>query len=415
MIFGFHRAIRAQLCDPPPSGHRDSTPMTNGLDVIVVGAGPAGSLAAILLARAGASVTIIEQSRFPRDKVCGECLSALGRDVLRRHGLEHFLIDRGAIELTHSALHSVRGTATLDLPAPMLGVSRSLLDGHLLGQARRAGATILQPARAERLPGVDGSSRPALIIRDLLTNDVREFAADVILVASGGRSLLGRTPMPSGDLGIKAHFRNVKADRQAIALFATANCYGGIAPIEADRAGATRPGATRSGANRPEIDRLEEDRWNVAFSIPASRLKTAGRDVDAAFRAVVDTNRNLAMAMRGADRLTDWLASPLPRYAVSDDWPTNVVPIGNSAAAIEPIGGEGMGLALRSAEIAVECVLAGTQSTLTDRYRSLWRTRRFFCRAGAILMSNPTAAEASVELLATMREQSRSIMSLVGK
>ncbi|MBC7784240.1 MAG: FAD-dependent monooxygenase [Burkholderiales bacterium] len=374
--------------------------MTKAPDVIVVGAGPAGSLAATLLARAGASVTIIEQSRFPRDKVCGECLSALGREVLRRHGLEQFLIDRGAIELTRAALHSVRGTATLDLPAPMLGVSRSLLDGHLLDQARRAGATIVQPARAERLLGVEGSSRPALPIRDLSTNDVRDFAADVILVASGVRSLLGRTPMPSGDLGIKAHFQNVNADRQAIALFATANCYGGIAPIEVDRSG-----TNRSATNR----------WNVAFSIPASRIKTAGRDVDAAFRAVVDTNRSLAKAMRGSDRLSDWLASPLPRYAVSDDWPTNVVPIGNSAAAIEPIGGEGMGLALRSAEIAVECVLARTQSTLADRYRSLWRTRRFFCRAGAILMSNPTAADAGVELLATMRNQSRSIMSLVGK
>jgi len=50
----------------------------------VIGAGPAGSTAAMLLARAGWSVTLVEQHRFPRDKVCGECLSALGIDVLTR-------------------------------------------------------------------------------------------------------------------------------------------------------------------------------------------------------------------------------------------------------------------------------------------------------------------------------------------
>ena len=53
-------------------------------DVVIIGAGPAGSIAAIILARAGIDVVLIEQHRFPRDKVCGECLSALGIDVLRR-------------------------------------------------------------------------------------------------------------------------------------------------------------------------------------------------------------------------------------------------------------------------------------------------------------------------------------------
>ena len=46
--------------------------------IVVIGAGPAGSVAAALLARAGLDVILIEQHRFPRDKVCGECLSALG-------------------------------------------------------------------------------------------------------------------------------------------------------------------------------------------------------------------------------------------------------------------------------------------------------------------------------------------------
>ena len=66
-------------------------------DVTIIGAGPAGSTAAILLARAGWDVTLVEQSRFPRDKVCGECLSALGFDVLERLGLVDEFVRRGAV------------------------------------------------------------------------------------------------------------------------------------------------------------------------------------------------------------------------------------------------------------------------------------------------------------------------------
>src|SRR5690242_730212 len=66
---------------------------------IVIGAGPAGSIAAMLLARAQWDVTLVEQHRFPRDKVCGECLSSLGVDVLTRLDLDTTVRAYGAIPL----------------------------------------------------------------------------------------------------------------------------------------------------------------------------------------------------------------------------------------------------------------------------------------------------------------------------
>src|SRR5947209_5037575 len=97
-------------------------------DVTVIGAGPAGSTAALLLARMGFPVTLVEQHRFPRDKVCGECLSALGFEVLGRCGLSERFLAAGAVRLTHAALHPTGGdTVRLALPRPMCGLSRGAL------------------------------------------------------------------------------------------------------------------------------------------------------------------------------------------------------------------------------------------------------------------------------------------------
>src|SRR5688572_11044431 len=114
----------------------EHTPMPT---VAIIGAGPAGSVAAILLARRGWAVTLVEQHRFPRDKVCGECLSALGVDVLERHGLARVLKRLGPARLTKTTLVAPDGSeATVDLPTPMWGLSRAAMDAALAEQAVRA-------------------------------------------------------------------------------------------------------------------------------------------------------------------------------------------------------------------------------------------------------------------------------------
>lgn len=353
------------------------------MDAIVIGAGPAGSVSALLLARAGWSVRLIEQSRFPRDKVCGECLSALGRSVLRRHGLESSLLTRGGVELTHAQLISTRESARLDLPEPMLGISRSILDQHLLESARDSGATILQPWRVEQI-------EPKLRARNLSDNTVQTFDADVVLVADGRGALWGNKPQPTGDLGIKTHFVDVDASPNTITLYTTDDCYGGVAPIE-------------------------NDRWNAAFSVRADRVKAASGDIDRVFAELMRSNPTMQSHFSNAKRVIDWIASPLPRYLPSSTPMTRIIPVGNAAAAIEPIGGEGMGVALRSAELAIEAILADTVDQLSNRYAALWTTRSRFCRLGAIAMSQPTIASISVDLLASGMIPSRPILSLIGK
>jgi flavin-dependent dehydrogenase len=84
---------------------------------------------------------------------------------------------------------------------------------------------------------------------------------------------------------------------------------------------------------------------------------------------------------------------------VRKHWPLGVIPVGNAAAALEPIGGEGMGLAMRSAELAATSLLSGRAAepasdaaTLRRDYVRLWRRRRFGCRAAAVAASREAVA-----------------------
>jgi len=351
--------------------------------VAVIGAGPAGSVTALLLARSGIDVTLIEQHRFPRDKVCGECLSALGIDVLSRLCL--------AGDLQHLAPRSLRRVVIfppdarsieLALPRPMLGISRRALDQFLLQAARDAGARILQPARCESLT--------PLRLRTFDENCTRTLHADLIVLANG-------KGQPSGDFGLKAHFIGINAPPDAIGLFGVQGHYGGVAPVEADR-------------------------WNLAFSVPAARIRQYARYFDRLLDAIMRENGQLGRWMAGARRVSDWLVSPLPRFDVRDDWPDRVIPVGNAAAAIEPIGGEGIGLAIRSAELAAAAILAAPQGDhrvdlhrLKSEYRKLWGWRGLVCRCAAMAISNPPLASFLAQSIAPGDPITASVLRAIGK
>ena len=189
-------------------------------DAIVIGAGPAGSLSALLLSRAGWQVTILEQHSFPRDKVCGECLSSRGIEVFRRTDLHGALQIHEPNTLLGVALHSIHGrTVCLPLPRPMMGVSRQLLDGFLLDAAAIAGSRVRHRVRCER---IELGPRPAVRVRDLVTNQIETLAASHVILADGKASLVGKTPPHTGDFGLKAHFEKIDGPRDLIEMFGCA-------------------------------------------------------------------------------------------------------------------------------------------------------------------------------------------------
>jgi len=321
---------------------------------------------------------LIEQHRFPRDKVCGECVSALGWNVLEKVGLAERVRRGGAVRMRRGIVHGASGSwAELELPGAMWGISRASFDSILLQAAREAGVEICQPGRVEG-HGQDARGTSWVRVRNLESNSIENIQTDVVIVADGkGTTVAGRSG-ESGDFGIKAHFEVERCPGDAVQLFGVRGCYGGVAPIE-------------------------DGLFNIACSVPRTRIERS-KEVETVFAEMVSENRGLAALVHGSRRISPWLASPLPRFGVRSNWPSGVIPIGNAAAALEPIGGEGMGLALRSAELAAEAIstqsdLPLIQQKLQRVFLELWRWRRTLWRAMAMLISRPILCELAVDVM----------------
>jgi 2-polyprenyl-6-methoxyphenol hydroxylase-like FAD-dependent oxidoreductase len=364
------------------------------IDVAIIGAGPAGCVAGILLARRGWSVSIIEQHHPGRDKVCGECISALGLETLDRLHLLEALAALGPARLRRARLVAPAGAeAAFDLPKEIWGLSRAAMDAALLTLALDAGAAIIQPARCEQI----NHGPLSVTVRHLPTNALETICISCVLVADGKGAAGAVAPPPTADLGVKAHFRGVSEAPDTISLFGLKGHYVGLAPVEGGR-------------------------WNLAMSVPAERVKAFVGEFDALLEQMSAENPGLAARLAGATRQTPWLASPLPRFAVRFSGSKRVIPIGNAAAALEPIGGEGMGLAIRSAELAADAVHLALRENreidagaLSREYQRLWRTRRAAARAAGLLMSSPRSAELLVSALNSMSWLIRPALVPLGK
>ncbi len=351
--------------------------MKTRFDAIIMGAGPAGSTAAVLLARAGWSVALVEKQTFPRRKVCGECLAASNLPLLDALGIGAEFDASAGPELRQVALMQGQRTCIADLPAadqPNRAWGRALgretLDTLLLAQARASGAVVLQPWSVQALGGSAGNH--SCEIRAIGTDQREVLQASVLIAAHGsweplptGRAERRLARQPGDLFAFKANFRHASLAPGLLPVLSFDGGYGGM--VLADQGITTLACCIRE-------DRLE-----------ACRRQHPGLSAGDAVEAFLKAScHGVAQALGGAQREGPWLATgpidPGIRLRAGD----TLFRIGNAAGEAHPIIGEGMSMAMQSAWLLCAELLRSAgqhddlansawQSGVHGRYSAEWR------------------------------------------
>jgi menaquinone-9 beta-reductase len=184
--------------------HQPGRGVTDEADVIVVGAGPAGSTTASYLARAGLDVLLLEKTTFPREKVCGDGLTPRAVKALVGMGIQ---VDKRDGWLPNKGLRIIGGGVRLELPWPELtsypgfGLVRNRLDFDeiLARSAQKAGARLIEGMgvtgpvlddRTGRITGVTARQSAPAGVRGAEPGPLRTYRARVVIAADGNSSRL---------------------------------------------------------------------------------------------------------------------------------------------------------------------------------------------------------------------------------
>ena len=287
-------------------------------DVIVVGAGPAGTMAGLTAARGGRKVLLVDKSRFPRYKVCGCCLNGRALGVLHTVG-QLDVVRRQGLPLDSLVLAAGRHRARVPLPQG-LALSRVALDATLADAAIREGAGFLDECKAQ----LDRSQPEGWVVKLTRDRDSVEVFARIVLAADGlthGLSKVRparprRSPIGAGvmlDGAARA------CPRGAISMAVGRGGYVGLVRVEGGRLNV-------AAALDPELVRRRGGLGPASESV----LRQAG----------VSVPEGLAHAQwRGTPHLTR-----RPRHQSTH----RLLILGDAAGYVEPFTGEGMAWALES-------------------------------------------------------------------
>jgi flavin-dependent dehydrogenase len=300
-------------------------------DLAIIGGGPAGCAAAIVAARNGARVLLLERTRFPRNKVCGEFVSAESLQLLQDLLAEDFrylLADAPRISRTRILLE--RSMLESRINPPAASIARFDLDSALWESCRAAGVE----SHAETQVRSVERSEPFRIFTD---NQV--FEAEALINASGRWSSFTSPEVRAGRtkekwIGIKAHFYELAAT-PSVDLYFFDGGYCGVQPVA----------AAQNGAGM-RINACAMVRAGVASTLPEVLTLHPG---------LCDRSRTWTPATEPVT------TSPLV-FHEPEPVQNAMLQVGDAATFVDPFVGDGISLALRSGALAAECLQRFFQS-----------------------------------------------------
>lgn len=385
----------------------------NEWDVIVVGAGPAGSAAAQLLAARGHAVLLLDRERFPRAKPCGDCLSAAVSPLLDRLGLLDGVLAERPARLRGWQVFAPSGVSFFgefgadsddpSRPTTALAIPREMFDHVLLRGALASGAefrtvhvTGLLRDRAGRITGVAGRADGDAPV---------ELRARLVIGADGLRSVVARRlglVRPPGRVrkaSLSAHVIGITDVDDIGEMHLAPGACAGLAPVsQPDADGAVLCNLTLVVDSRVYAREIasgaETFYWNTLRRFP--------RLADRLDDAMIVQPRTAAVSTRAMVGDPATVAPRPPRLLASGpfDRPTRDVVadgaalVGDAAGYFDPFTGQGIHQALASAEILTE----EADAALRAGDLSAKRLRRYARRHGALLRA-PRALQRVIEFV----------------
>jgi geranylgeranyl reductase family protein len=321
--------------------------MDSHADVVVVGAGPAGSAAAAWAARAGCDVLVIDAANFPRDKACGDGLTPRAVAELERLGLGEWLDAR----IRHRGLRmsGFGSEVEVEWPGPSFpltssAVARVELDDRIRKVAEESGARMRLGVKA-----VDAQRDSSGRVTSLRLSDGSQVGCRELIVADGARSTLGRA------LGRRWHKETV----YGIAA------RGYLATPRSDEPWLTSHLELRS----PDGAVLPGYGWifplgNGEVNIGVGALSTVKRPAALALKSLMTSYTDLRRDEWGFEGQPRAMSSALLPMggAVSGVAGLNWMLIGDAAACVNPLNGEGIDYGLETGRLAVQLLGSGDLS-----------------------------------------------------
>jgi flavin-dependent dehydrogenase len=335
-------------------------------DLVVIGGGPAGSAAAITAARVGFKVLLLERGRFPRQKVCGEFVSAESLQLLGSL-LSHSdicLLDE-AVRISRTRIFADRRILQGPVDPPAASIARIELDPALWRAAAASGVEGREQTTVNKVTG-DGPFAVSTTCGD--------FEARTVINASGRWSNLSRTPT-TGDaaldegvlshagaqhrwIGLKGHFAESQP-APSVDLYFFEGGYCGVQPV-----------ALRDSTS---------NRVNVCAMVRAVTARNLG-DVFSLNQALLERSQNW-------EPLMEPVATSQLVFRKSQATRDNILHAGDAATFVDPFIGDGISLALRSGALAAETLepflrnqqsflatLAAYEANYADRFGRVFRS-----------------------------------------
>ena len=325
------------------------------IDVLIAGCGPAGALAATILARAGARVTVVDRAAFPRPKLCGDTLNPGALAILRRLGLGG--ATGAAVSLDGWILTGEDGVRVEGRYDSVQGraISRGSFDAALMMAAAGAGARIEEGVLVQG-PIVDSSTHQptvkGLIVRGRQGKPL-ELRSRVVIAADGRHSRVARALGLSRAAtwprrwAIGAYFEGVSGMTTFGEMHVRRNHYMGIAPLP--------HGLTNACVVTP----------SPGGQLPADCMT-----------AMLRGDPMLGERFAGARMVTTPMClGPLAIDARAAG-ASGLLLAGDAAGFVDPITGDGLRFALRGSELAADEALRALQSGFDGAHVKLFDARR---------------------------------------